>query len=101
MQAYTMINVYTFTYNFVHTLLHLLLQEPPYNGQLGANVKCPLFGRVRCAKVLYYFAYYDAECVSLHCETLRVFSKQKLIIPGLIFTFSRVVICFRSKKSNF
>ena len=33
--------------------------EPPYNGQLGTNAQCPLFGGVRCIEVSYCFAYFE------------------------------------------
>ena len=45
------------------TSLHFTTVEPPYNGQLGMNVQCPLFGGVRCIEVSYCFAYFDAQCM--------------------------------------
>ena len=50
--------------------LHVYTVEPPYNGQLGANVQCPLFGGVRCIEVSYCFAYFDAQCMFCSVKTL-------------------------------
>ena len=37
--------------------------KPPYNGQLGTNLQCPLFGGVRCLEVSYCFPYFEAQCM--------------------------------------
>ena len=43
--------------------------EPPYNGQLGTNAQCPLFGGVRCTEVS-CFAHFDAICMFCSLKTI-------------------------------